>query len=172
MKRKVCEVILIIVFYVLQTTFFKAISIAGISANIMIILPVVFGYFNGKREGIFVGLISGLMYDIYYSSVFGFSSLVFMYAGYVSGIFHRDFDTTRIIIPMVLTAVSDFTYEFLMYIGNFLLHNKLNVTFYLRRIIIPELIYTLIVFALMFRMLEYLNKKFKPKERKSVQESA
>ena len=50
MKRKICELLLIIVFYVLQCTAGRVLAIGGISPNFLIIIPVLFGFLNGKTE--------------------------------------------------------------------------------------------------------------------------
>lgn len=77
MKRKVAEIILILLFYLIQVTFGNAIGIGGITPNLLIILPVLFGFFKGRNEGMLVGFLSGVMYDLFFSSLFGFSALVF-----------------------------------------------------------------------------------------------
>ena len=51
MKRKIGELILIIFFYLLQVTLGRVIAIGGIKPNLLIILPVLFGFLHGKNEG-------------------------------------------------------------------------------------------------------------------------
>ena len=142
MKRKVAEIILILLFYLIQVTFGNAIGIGGITPNLLIILPVLFGFFKGRNEGMLVGFLSGVMYDLFFSSLFGFSALVFVYIGYFSGIFYKEYEKVEVLIPLAMIMASDFVFEFLSYIGNFLLHNRLNVDFFLRRFIMPEVVYT------------------------------
>ena len=144
MKRKVAEIILILLFYLIQVTFGNAIGIGGITPNLLIILPVLFGFFKGRNEGMLVGFLSGVMYDLFFSSLFGFSALVFVYIGYFSGIFYKEYEKVEVLIPLAMIMASDFVFEFLSYIGNFLLHNRLNVDFFLRRFIMPEVVYTLV----------------------------
>lgn len=67
MKRKVAEIILILLFYLIQVTFGNAIGIGGITPNLLIILPVLFGFFKGRNEGMLVGFLSGVMYDLFFS---------------------------------------------------------------------------------------------------------
>ncbi|MGN0515282.1 MAG: rod shape-determining protein MreD [Lachnospiraceae bacterium] len=170
MKRKLCLTALAIVFYCLQTTLCKTIAIASISPNIMILIPICFGYFKGKEEGIFAGFVSGLLYDVYYTTIFGFSILAFTYIGYIAGLFHKDYDQKRMVIVMIITAISSFTYDFLVYIGGFLLYNKLNVFYYVGRIIIPGMMYTLFVMAVIFRFMYFLNGVFEKKDKRKVTE--
>ena len=140
MKRKAGELLIIILFYVLQITLGRAISIGGIMPNLLVILPVVFGYLNGKNEGMFVGFFAGLLYDLSASSLLGFSALVFVYIGYLAGIFYRRYEGSEMIIPLVIIFAGDFIFEFLSYVGNFLLHNRLNLIYFITRFIIPEMI--------------------------------
>ena len=152
MKRKVAEIILILLFYLIQVTFGNAIGIGGITPNLLIILPVLFGFFKGRNEGMLVGFLSGVMYDLFFSSLFGFSALVFVYIGYFSGIFYKEYAVSIYLsstMSPIFKSVTDI-FEFLSYIGNFLLHNRLNVDFFLRRFIMPEVVYTLVVALVLY----------------------
>ena len=43
----------------------------------------------------------GALYDLSASSLFGFSSLVFIYIGYLAGIFYRRYEGTEIIFRLL-----------------------------------------------------------------------
>ena len=150
MKRKITELIIILFFYLMQVSVARVISIANISPNWLIILPVFFGFFCGKNDGMFAGFFAGIMYDLFYSGLFGFTALIFIYIGYFSGIFYKEYEKVEVLIPLAMIMASDFVFEFLSYIGNFLLHNRLNVDFFLRRFIMPEVVYTLVVALVLY----------------------
>ena len=57
MKRKVTELVIILLVYLIQGTFGRTIAIGDIVPNLLIILPVLFGFFKGKNEGMFVGFL-------------------------------------------------------------------------------------------------------------------
>ena len=95
MKRKIGELILIIFFYLLQVTLGRVIAIGGIKPNLLIILPVLFGFLHGKNEGMYVGFFAGFFYDLFFSGLFGFTSLVFVYIGYCSGIFYQKYEELK-----------------------------------------------------------------------------
>ena len=143
--KRVVELLIILLFYLFQVTLARAISIAYISPNWLIVLPVFFGFFSGKNEGMFVGFFAGFMYDLFFSSLFGFSSLVFIYIGYFSGVFYQKYEVKEILIPLALVIISSFGFSFLCYVGNFLLQNRLNLSYYLSRFILPETVYTALV---------------------------
>lgn len=163
MKRKITEIIIILFFYLLQTTFGRYITIGGISPDFLIILPVIFGFLNGKNEGIFVGLISGFLYDLFYYDIVGFSALIFMYVGFLAGCYFQKYEESEILFPIMIVCIGSLGFEFVSYIGNFLLHNKLDVVYYFSRIIIPETVYTLFVTMIVYKPLVFLNPRLDSK---------
>ena len=146
MKRKITELIIILFFYIMQVSAARVISIANISPNWLIVMPVFFGFFCGKNDGMFAGFFAGIMYDLFYSGLFGFTALIFIYIGYFSGFFYQKYEVREVLIPLALVITADFGYGFISYIGNFLLQNRLNVGFFMSRCILPEVVYTALVF--------------------------
>ena len=72
MRRKIVLAITIIACFLLQCTVFKALSIASISPNLLIVVVASFGFMRGKKEGMFVGFFAGLLLDIMFGTVIGF----------------------------------------------------------------------------------------------------
>ena len=143
MKRKITELIIILFFYLMQVSVARVISIANISPNWLIILPVFFGFFCGKNDGMFAGFFAGIMYDLFYSGLFGFTAL------------YQKYEVREILIPLALVITADFGYGFISYIGNFLLHNRLNVGFFMSRFILPEVVYTALVSLIIYHPVHY-----------------
>lgn len=166
MKRKICELIIIIFFYLLQTTFGRYISIGGISPNFLIILPVIFGFLNGKNEGIYVGFASGFLYDLIYYNTIGFSALIFMYVGFLAGFYFQKYEESEMLFPILILFAGNVGYGFIFYIGNFLLHNKLDIVYYTTRIIIPEVVYTIFITIIIYKPMVLLNKRLDSKSRR------
>lgn len=159
MKKRVIEVLIIFVFYILQITLGRVISIGGIKPNLLIILPVMFGFLNGRNDGMFIGFISGCLYDFNASVLFGFSALVYVYIGYFAGMFAGDYEDNFNLLPIGILLGGDFVYGFLSYVGNFLLHNRLNFMFFVTRYIIPEVLYTVLVMVIVYRPLVAINRR-------------
>ena len=163
MKRKIVELVIILLFFVLQITLGRVVSIGGIKPNLLIILPVMLGFLNGRNEGMFVGFFAGLLYDMNASVLFGFSALVYTYIGYFAGIFSGDYDDNFNLIPIGILLGGNFVYGFLSYVGNFLLHNRLDVKFFVSRYIVPEMIYTVLVMVILYKPLIFINRKLERK---------
>lgn len=152
---------LILAVFILQGTIFQTLSIASISPNLLLILTVSFGFMRGKQEGLFVGFFCGLLIDIFYGyeNVVGFYALLYMYIGFFNGFLYKVFYDEDIKVPMLLVGVSDLAYGLVVYGIQFLLRGRLNVFVYLYRIIIPEMVYTVLITVIFYRILFWLNRK-------------
>lgn len=166
MLRKLITCILIIVFYLLQTTLFKAWSLASVSPNLLIILTFSTGFMCGKKAGMYTGFLCGLLIDCFSGSVLGFNALVFMYIGYINGIFQRLFYDEDVTLPLCLVIASDFMYSFAFYIFRFLLRNRLDFGTYFIQIMLPEMLYTVIIAILIYRILLKLHRALEAHEKR------
>ena len=158
MKRRVIMIILILLTFVLQTTLMQTFAIASVSPNLPIILTVSFALMRGKREGMFVGAFFGILMDIFYGPVLG----------YFNGFCYRIFYDDDIKMPVLLIAFSDLVYDLVVYLFQFFLRGRISLFFYLRRIIIPEVIYTALITLVVYRLLLALNHKLEKAEQRSV----
>lgn len=166
MLRKIVLTISILIFYLLQCTLFKSLALASVSPNLLLILTFAAGFMRGKKEGMYVGFFSGLVIDIFYGSVIGFNSLLYMYIGYINGYFNRLFYDEDVTLPIGLVFASDFVYNFFYYIFAFLLRNRLNFIYYFIHIIIPEMVYTVVITVIIYRIMLKVNRKLEVYEKR------
>lgn len=166
MIRKIVEIALSIICFTLQVTVFKALEIANVSPNLLVVLVAALGFMKGKREGIIIGFISGLFIDIYFSSVLGVYALLYMLIGYFNGCFKKEFFPDDIKLPVILIAVSDLIYNLMIYVVMFLLHGDVRIDYYLANIMIPELVYTLLVSIVLYLIILRINQKLESYEKR------
>lgn len=159
MKRKITMAVLILVSILLQSTVCQMIAIASIKPNLLIILIVSFGLMRGRRAGMLTGFFCGLLTDIFFESVLGFNAVIYMWVGYFSGYFYRIFYDDDIKTPLLLISVSDAAYGVIQYAFRFLLRGRIDFFYYLGRVILPEMFYTLILTIICYRILYSINKK-------------
>lgn len=160
MRRKIVIGILIIVAFILQTTLFQFFAVAQVAPNLLLILTVSFGFMRGKRSGLWIGLFCGLCIDLLYSDVIGLNALIYMYIGYVNGFLYKVYYDEDIKVPVILIGISDLVYSILIYVLQFLMRVRLEFLEYLQHIIIPEIVYTMVISILVYRLLYKLNQKF------------
>lgn len=166
MKRIIIAFFIIAISFLLQSTVFQAIAIADVVPNILLIVTVFIGYTRGRKRGLACGLVCGLLTDIYFESVIGFCGLLYMGIGYLNGYAHKIYFRDNYTMPVLLVAVSDFIYGFCYYVFMFLLRNRRDFFFYLRRIILPELIYTVVVSIVLYKVLHAIYSRLENAEKK------
>lgn len=165
MKRNILLFFVILIGFVLQTTLFQALSLGGISPNILIIITAAYGFMFDKKCGMTVGFICGLLMDIFYGNVLGFYALVYLYIGAANGAFHSIFYQEDIKLPLVLILASDFAYSFTCYVLLYLLRGRFHFIYYLRNIVLPEIVYTIFITVFLYPFILFLNRTAEDTER-------
>lgn len=164
MKRKIVIGLMIIVCFLLQSTLFQSLSLASISPNLMIILTSAYGFMKGKKEGMAVGFFCGLLEDIFFGRLLGMHALMYMYIGYANGYFNQIFYGEDIKLPLALISASELTYGLGTYLIMFLMRSRFDFFYYLRRIIVPELVYTILVTLFVYRIIYEIDQKLEDKK--------
>ena len=157
--RRVVEIAAVILCFLLQSTFFQAVSFAGIVPNLLIIITSAAGFAGGRKDGMITGFFSGLLLDIFYGNLIGLNALIFLYIGYLNGFGNRVFYPEDVKFPMIFITLSDLACLVLQYIFGFLLRARLDMTFYFINIMLPEVIYTIVVTIILYRPIEMIVMK-------------
>lgn len=167
MRRKIIVFLIIFVCFLLQTTLFQALALASISPNLLVVVVSSFGFMRGRKEGMYIGFFTGLVFDAFYGTMLGFYSLVFMYIGYCNGMFRKFFFPDDIKLPMLLISASDIVYNIAVYVLKFMFRGQFHLSYYLLHIIMPELVYTVLVMIVLYPILLKINQKLEAIERRS-----
>ncbi len=167
MRRKITLFLIVIVCFLLQTTLFKKLAFANIAPNLLVIVISSFGFMRGRKEGLFLGFFSGLLIDIFFGQYLGVYALLYMYIGYVNGIFQKKFYPEDLKLPMVLIGVSDITCNLLIYMVSFLTRAQFAFGYYVKAVILPEFIYTMIVTIFVYYILLKINQRLERLEKRS-----
>lgn len=140
--------------FLLQTTLFTSLSIAGAIPNLLMMLTSAVGYQFGKLQGMACGFFCGLLIDISSDSILGVHALFFMLIGYANGFLYKYYVKNDVFVPLGLTAVSEFLYCIFVYVFDFLIRGRLAVFTYLKTIMIPNVLYTVILSVVVYRLLD------------------
>ena len=143
--------------FLLQTTVFQWIDFGGIVPNLMIILTASFGFMRGERTGLLFGFFCGLLVDIFFANVLGLNAMIYMYIGFISGYAFRSFYDDDLKVPLFLVAGTDLLYNLAVYGLQFLLRGRLGFWTYIYRIIIPEIVYTVFLTIIVYRVFYWIN---------------
>lgn len=158
MRRQITLALMILVTYLIQTSFLTLFPLPA-TPNLLLILTVSVGFMRGRRAGLMVGFFSGLLLDLFYSSLFGISALIFMYAGYLTGSMYQVFFDEDIKLPMLFSGLADLAYQLIFFIAVFAVRRRLAFPAYLRSVILPEVVITVIFTILFYRIYYAVNRR-------------
>jgi rod shape-determining protein MreD len=166
MRRKIVLFLIIAICFLLQSTLFQSLAFAGVSPNLLVIVVSSFGFMRGRREGMYVGFFCGLLVDIFFGYYLGIYALIYMYIGYLNGIFQKRFYPDDIKLPMILIGASDLSFNLSVYVFLFLLRGRLEFLYYARTIILPEFIYTMVITIFLYLILLKINQGLEAVEKR------
>lgn len=158
----------VIICFLLQCTVFPSLSFGGIIPNLMIIVTASYGFMRGRKSGLLVGFFSGLLIDIFFGNLLGFYALIYMYIGYLNGIFRKMFYPEDIKLPIALIVSSDFLCNMVIYVLTFLLKGRFQFSYYFLNIIIPEMVYTIIVTCVLYPLLLLVESRLEWREKEGA----
>ncbi len=156
--------VLTVIGFVIQSTVFDYIQILGVKPNAIVLIIVSYAMLRGDLEGAFLGFFSGLLIDIFFSDFIGLHALLGMLTGYFCGKPFRNFYRENYLLPLVLVGVSVFCYEFAFYFTSFLFRGKVDFWYYLKNIILPESVYSLMIAIPVYRILYAINLRLEKHE--------
>ena len=125
----------------------------------MIIFVFTCSFVYGQREGMLYGLITGILMDLFYSGPFGFFTIIFVWIGYANGTLSKYFYEDYIVLPLAMCSVNEIVYNLLIFVFRFLIRGKSDFVYYLKTIIVPEMIITLLFTLLLYRCLLLYNRR-------------
>ena len=168
MKRKVITFFIILISFLLQSTLFVKLKFGAVSPNLMLVVTSSFGFMRGRKSGMAVGAISGLLVDIFWGQLLGFHTLLYTVIGYLNGSFERLFYDEDVKLPIVLISASEFLYGICIYVFVYMLQGDFAFGTYLFSIIIPELVYTILVTLILYQVILHINRKLESEEHRSA----
>lgn len=169
MLRTFLTGLVIFVSFLLQTSVLPFALPIRVYPDLLVILVASCGFMWEEKTGLTVGFVCGLLYDVYFGDVIGFHALLYMYIGYLNGKFSRVFYPEDIKLPLGLITVSNLTYCLICYVMQFMIRGRLDFLFYLKKVILPEMICTLIATLIVYPMILKLFEWLRNRERRSEQ---
>lgn len=145
--------------FIIQTSILPALSIGQIKPNLLLIVVTSYSFMFGDRAGIFVGCYAGLVQDVFYGQLLGLSGLIYALVGYLCGKFKNLLYVEDLSFPLLMIAISDLAYGFMNYVFLFLVRNRLYLRAFLRTVVLPEMLYTVILGIVIYPLLSLLYRK-------------
>ena len=163
-KRAGINLCLMILAFTIQNCVFPLMPFLTATPNLLLILTFSFGFIEGKQAGMFYGVLAGILLDLFYSGPFGFYTLFYIYVGYLNGICTKYYYEDYITLPLILSLVNALAYNLYIYVFRFLIRGRLNILYYLRELMIPEIIFTVVTTLFLYRLILFINRWLKRME--------
>ncbi len=138
--------------YLLQSSVFPMIQLAGVVPDLLLIVVISTAYLKGQIPGMICGLLAGLMNDFCYGSSIGLYALIFLLIGFLFGYTNKLYKKEFYFLPMILVMIGELIYGTFYYIFEFLLRGRMNYGYYLKEIILPRSVYTALAAVVFFSL--------------------
>lgn len=158
-KKVIIALVCVWLCFILQSTILSGMHLGNTVPNLLIIITACFGFMEGDLVGLIAGFACGALMDVFYGSFYGLYAIIYMYIGYMNGKFCNIFYPEDVKLPLGLIIVSDLMYGLSVYVLLFLLRGRFNFGYYFGRIIIPEIISTIILTLITYPVILFVHKK-------------
>ena len=103
--KKWVLIIISLVFLILDNSLMPFLAIKGAFPSLLFTFSIAYSIINGKNEAVFIGVVSGLLQDIYFSSGFGINALVNMLICLLAAIIGENIYREKKLIPTISMAL-------------------------------------------------------------------
>ena len=149
-KQVVFLCLSLIVGFILHICIFQNFVLGVVFPNVFLVLTASLGFMNGRIYGMSFGFLAGLLLDALSYDYFGLNCLILLIIGFLNGLLMKFFSGDDIRLPMLFIGVSDIFYGIIIYIFTFLTRQRYDFMFYFLNIIMPEAVYSVLVFILLY----------------------
>lgn len=94
-----------VVLLILDKSFMPFLAIKGAYPSILFIFAIAYSIINGKKEGLMIGVLSGVLQDIFFYSGFGINSLINMLLCLVAAIIGENIYKEKRLIPVITSII-------------------------------------------------------------------
>lgn len=103
--KKWILVLISIVLLILDKSFMPFLAIKDAYPSILFIFAIAYSIINGKKEGVIIGVLSGVLQDIFFYSGFGINSLINMLLCLVAAIIGENIYKEKRFIPVITSII-------------------------------------------------------------------
>lgn len=145
-------VLIIVINFIVQSTILPSLPILGVVPNTAIIIIVLISLLKGTFVGSTVGLVMGLLQDVFFSTVIGVNGLIYFFIGYGVGINEEKLTKDNILIPIFLSILATIFYHLTYHMFMFFLGYDFNFYIFFRKTVILEMLYNGLLSILFYKL--------------------
>lgn len=166
--RYVFLLVSIIFYYLLQVSVLPEILPFEITPNLLLCFVIIYSFIRGRRKGLWLGCICGLVFDIMLGDLPGFYTALFTVIAYLSGLFGNNLNPEDPRYSLSFTFVGELIYGFVIYVAWFAFRGDAGFFTYLSTVILPECILTTIFGLIIGPLTGSFNQRLEKHEKRSA----
>lgn len=155
MGKRVVLIIVSCILLILDNTLAPFIAVKGAWPSLLFIFSISYSIINGKKEGVIIGVISGLLQDIFFYNLFGVNPLINILCCYLAGTIGEGIWRDRKLIPIITMFVG----TILKYLGVFVIFLALDIKIDLFRGVITALYNSIIMLLTYKTILKFFDRE-------------
>lgn len=157
MKKYLMDLIVLLFINIFMSVYLSGISIFNVLPAVnLIFLTCYSANMKEIHDAAIFGFTLGFIVDILFGTTYGFNTLVYMYLAVIVNYVTKRFLSNEPIIVLLMLIGTIFLYDFITFVFFFMFEGKTYFMTYLFKIIVPEIIYTTVLyFPLQALVLKY-----------------
>ena len=120
-------ILMSVILLILDNTFSPFIAIRGAWPSILFVFSIAYSIINGRKEGIIIGVISGVLQDIFFFQGFGVNALVNMICCFIAGGIGDGIWREKKLIPVVTIFIATILKFFGIYIIMYFINENVDL---------------------------------------------
>lgn len=144
----------LILCFVLQSSVWGSLTVNQAIPDLLMVIVVAIAYIKGSNAGIVYGFLAGMLLDITYGKTIGFFALIYLFCGFLAGVFHRFYRKDDNVTPLLLTSAGVFLCQNVCYVTEFVLKRSMDYSFFLVNIVIPRMVVTILFAAVLYKLFQ------------------
>ncbi len=157
--KRLYIILIVFINLILQVTLYNFIKVFDVVPNVALILVVLFSLTTNVFMGGFIGLFTGILYDILIMDVIGINALIYFVIGVTLGNFSEEINRENKMLYVFVTAIATVFYHLTTALIMFFLKmNVSSITLIIDKIII-QIIINSVLCIFVQRLLNYVFNK-------------
>lgn len=122
--EKIILILISIVLLIVDNSFAPFFAIHGAYPSLLLTFAIAYSILNKKEDAVFIGVVSGILQDIYFYNVFGVNSLLNLFLCIVASIIGESIVRNKRLIP----TISIFVITIVKFFGIFIIFYFMDIT--------------------------------------------
>ena len=124
--------------------------------DLLLVFVTCLAFIWGEKKGVLIGLLAGLLQDLFFGPALGFFALAKMVVAYLAGTTAREVYKDQLAGPMLVVFMATFVHEFIIFSLRFLFWGSGGDLFYFLDVVfLPKAVYhfmlTIPIYSILYR---------------------